>query len=243
MHIIIVPYQASLIISVTHAACIYGDPHIVSLDGFKYTFNGLGEYVLISTPGDQFTLQGRMEVPTGDTLLPDVAATVFTAIVAKELFSDTVQIQLASDGLSLEMLVNGELVDFSDLFLLEFNNVSVSADGSDTLSATFSTSVYLEVKHMNGIISTMLVSVPQEYEGETSGLMGNYNGDTADDLTPRGEVVGIPLNSSLEDVHFTFGLTCEEGVINKYCSIAAFFIYRVPPKTLVIIGYTVGPML
>ena len=89
--------------------------HIVTLDGFKYTFNGLGEYCLIDTPGNQFTLQGRMEVPMGGTLPSDITATVFTAIVAKEVASDTVQFQLTADGQSLEMLMNGIVVDFSEL--------------------------------------------------------------------------------------------------------------------------------
>lgn len=65
-------------------ACIYGDPHIVTLDGFKYTFNGFGEYILIETPDESFTLQGRMVVPSGGNLPPGILATVFTAIVARE---------------------------------------------------------------------------------------------------------------------------------------------------------------
>ena len=57
-----------------------GDPHISTLDGAQYTFNGLGEYTLISIVTAQlnFTLQGRTDLAETDngTL---VNATVFTA--------------------------------------------------------------------------------------------------------------------------------------------------------------------
>ena len=194
------------------AACIYGDPHIVTLDGFKYTFNGYGEYILIGTPDDGFTLQGRMVIPRGGVFPPDILATVFTAIVARESFSDTVQIQLASDGQSLELLVNGMLVDFSGLLELVFNNVTVSDRGNNTLAATFSTGVYVEARENNGIISTLLISLSETYQEQTSGLMGNFNDDINDDLLPRGEMTPLPLSSSLEDIHFDFGITCKQNM-------------------------------
>ncbi len=39
----------------------FGDPHIITLDGFEYTMNGLGEYflLLVSLAPDSFTLQAR----------------------------------------------------------------------------------------------------------------------------------------------------------------------------------------
>jgi hypothetical protein len=190
-----------------HSAFVYGDPHIVTLDGFGYTFNGLGEYTLIEAASGQFTLQGRMETPA-DALERGVRATVLTAIVAREVSSDTLQIQLTPDGQSLEMLMNGELVDFSDLRDQQFNNVAVSNRG-DTLSATFSSGIFISATESNGFIGSLIISLPQAYQGEVVGLMGNYNGDPADDLVPSGATVGLPLNSTLENIHFQFGVTCE----------------------------------
>ena len=38
----------------------FGDPHINTLDGTGYTFNGLGEYMMLEyTNGDPFRLQAR----------------------------------------------------------------------------------------------------------------------------------------------------------------------------------------
>ena len=37
-----------------------GDPHLATLDGLRYTFNGKGEFFILEIP-DVFTLQGRAE--------------------------------------------------------------------------------------------------------------------------------------------------------------------------------------
>ena len=72
-------------------ACIYGDPHIVTLDGHKYTFNGKGEFTMIQTDDSTFTVQGRM-VEANDNGGSEVPATVFSALCAKAMNSDTVQV-------------------------------------------------------------------------------------------------------------------------------------------------------
>ena len=45
----------------THTAWGWGDPHITTLDGRTYTFNGWGEYTLLEPASNttQFVLQGR----------------------------------------------------------------------------------------------------------------------------------------------------------------------------------------
>ena len=40
---------------------IFGDPHFVSFDGSGYTFNGLGEFHIVSADNPQIELQGRMD--------------------------------------------------------------------------------------------------------------------------------------------------------------------------------------
>jgi len=43
-----------------------GDPHITTLDGKTYTFNGRGEYILVKALETGFMFQGRTE-PVSDT--------------------------------------------------------------------------------------------------------------------------------------------------------------------------------
>ena len=187
------------------AACAYGDPHLVTLDGYKYTFNGRGEFILIQTTDNSFSLQGRM-VPAEDNEGSLVQATVFSALAAKEEFSSTIQIQLTEDEQSLEMLVNGELVDFSIITEQQFSNVTVAKRGNNSLSATFSSGAYIEARASNSILSTVLTSLSTSYRGDTRGLMGNFNGNTADDLIERGGAM-IPITSSIMAIH-AFGLSC-----------------------------------
>ena len=55
----------------------FGDPHITTLDGRSYTFNGLGEYVMTRITG-QFELQARTALPPNNRT--NSSATIFSAV-------------------------------------------------------------------------------------------------------------------------------------------------------------------
>ena len=135
-------------------------------------------------------------------------ATVFSAIVARERDSDIVQFQ-SSNGSSIEALVNGGQVDFNVVEQI-FKNVTVADLGNNTLSATFSSGTYLEVQQENNILSSVVVSLPDSYKTqETQGLLGSFNGNTSDDLKPKSGAQPLSLDSTLQEIHYSFGLTCE----------------------------------
>ena len=162
---------------------------------------------MIATDDDSFTLQGRM-VEAVNREGEKSAATVYSALVGKMAHSDTVQIELRPAG--LVTLVNGEQIEFAEgTELLEFQNALLQDHGNNTISVFFANGAYFEVKEENDIISVVIVSLPRAFAGKTSGLMGNFNGNTSDDLMPKGGGEPIPLNSSLEVIHEQFGITCE----------------------------------
>ncbi len=180
----------------------------MTFDGTKYTFNGKGEFTLVETPHRNFTLQGRMVEATdnNDVVVP---ATTFSAIVAKESLSDTVQLEL-TENKTLIALVNGKSLDFTDLSEQEFSKVVVTDLGNSTLSATFSSGAYVQVKEENGIMSVLIISLPTKFrETSTSGLMGSFNGDPSDDLLPKLGSKPLLLNSTQEEIHLQFGVTCK----------------------------------
>ena len=195
-------------------ACVFGDPHTVTLDGHMYTFNGKVEFILIETMDNRFTLQGRM-VEATDTNQAVVPATVFSAIVGKEEYLHTVQFELSSNN-QLNALVNGELIDFEGLSEQEFNSVTINDLDNNTLTATYSRGAYLNVREENGILSIVIVSLPTSFQGTTRGLMGSFNGDTSDDLVPRNSTEPLPLNSSLQLIHESFGVTCKLFSLRTY---------------------------
>ena len=70
-----------------------GDPHFITLDNKNYTFNGLGEYVMLDANNSLFQVQVRTQLAPGD-----VKATVFSAGAAQEVNSSKVEVRLADGG-------------------------------------------------------------------------------------------------------------------------------------------------
>lgn len=77
-------------------AWFFGDPHISTLDGLTYTFNGLGEFVMFQS--EEAELQARTyRVIDTKTNQPSFA-TSFSAFVLREIGTITgFQIQLTTD--------------------------------------------------------------------------------------------------------------------------------------------------
>ncbi len=194
--------------SLSPIACVYGDPHIVTLDGHTYTFNGKGEFTLVETEDGYFTLQGRME-EVADIKGGAAAATVFSAIAVRQLDSDLIQFEATRRG--LDVFINGERfgIDSPKDIHVHLNNVTLSKLGSQTYGVAFSCGAYIKVEESIEMISILLVSLPRRFENHTQGLMGLFNGRRWDDLWPKGVTAPLPLDSSLQIIHEGFGLTCK----------------------------------
>ena len=178
----------------------------MTLDGLKYTFNGRGEYTLIETTNNLFTLQGRMIQASG-TNGSAVAASVFSAIVGRDYNSDTVQFEIDQNSM-LTAIVSGGLVVF-DITEQEFERVTITHLGNNSIEALFDSGVYLQAKGENGFISFLQVSLPEKFINHTNGLLGNFNGNISDDLVPQFGDSPLPPDATAEDIHNKFGLTCE----------------------------------
>ncbi|EDV26974.1 uncharacterized protein TRIADDRAFT_54448 [Trichoplax adhaerens] len=86
-------------------AWFWGDPHVRTFDGKLYTFNGLGEYVLLQTINKNFQLQGcTMKAIRNSSL--SAAATVFSEFATMEIGADIVQFTLNSTFNGIDILVN-----------------------------------------------------------------------------------------------------------------------------------------
>ena len=72
----------------------WGDPHIKTLDGRNYTFNGLGEYVMVDAQNGTFQLQARTKFAQGNS----TTATIFTAGAAKEEDTSIIEVQVKQGG-------------------------------------------------------------------------------------------------------------------------------------------------
>ncbi|XP_019854776.1 PREDICTED: protein mesh-like isoform X3 [Amphimedon queenslandica] len=188
--------------SVQPSSFMYGDPHLLTLDGLQYTFNGRGEFILIQTVNNLLTVQGRM-VPISNTNSAPANGTVFSSIVAKESTSDTVEFQYSFIG--LRAIVNGAWVIIDTGLPVHYNNVTIRNNGNNTYTAVFSDGVNIIVKQEHDYLSLVSVSLPDTYRHITSGLLGRFDGNSNNDLEPRyGELPRDPTN---QQIHYFFGMT------------------------------------
>ena len=134
--------------------------------------------------------------------------TVISAIVVKHVDSDGVQFEMLNN--KLVALVNGEEIDFTDIREQEFANLTVVNKENGTFSAILTNvGVTLTVKESNNFLSDIAITLSDIYYLKTQGLLGQYNGDRSDDLLPNNNNSALPLNYTLRDIHYQFGLTCK----------------------------------
>ncbi|XP_036359396.1 mucin-4-like, partial [Octopus sinensis] len=199
-------------------AWMFGDPHIQTLDGLKYSFNGLGEYTLIrvqnkTTDINMLEIQARTaQAKNSNGTL--INATIFSAFAMKDFITNaSAQVELATDEKTLVIYHNGidktsefqsvsdyRLID-SDLFITRKNDSKDNQSVSLTFTSGVDVSVTVGIRML-----TVTVSLPEGYKNTTltSGLMGVYNDDKKDDLTtPNGTV--LPETSSERDIFYKFG--------------------------------------
>lgn len=74
---------------------VFGDPHIVTFDGLQYTFNGMGEFVLVRVRDgrQRLDIQGRFEEPPPN-IHGRVMATQLTSVVARGNETTVIEVRL-----------------------------------------------------------------------------------------------------------------------------------------------------
>ena len=98
-------------------ATTFGDPHLVTLDGFSYTFNGHGEYTILNIDEIGFKFQARMQPLK--TKGKNTRGTFLMAFVLTDDHSDTVQVGLTCG-------YNEEIVQRTRLFKTGQREIQIS---------------------------------------------------------------------------------------------------------------------
>ncbi|KAI0239341.1 Mucin-like protein [Lamellibrachia satsuma] len=169
-----------------------GDPHISTLDGFTFTFNGLGEYNLLSSA--QFQLQGRTSVVQENGV--DQPATAFTSFAAQQLdpASDIVEYRLNSAKTGIDVLRNKVASDI-DLkhTTATWSNVrlaaAVQSNNKWEYSMAFTPSqISVKVTVASGMLKVTTV-IPGDLTETLKGLFGSNNDNVNDDVSyPDGTI-------------------------------------------------------
>uniref|UniRef100_A0A8C7B0H8 Mucin-4 n=1 Tax=Neovison vison TaxID=452646 RepID=A0A8C7B0H8_NEOVI len=192
-------------------AWMFGDPHISTLDGANFTFNGLGDFQLVRAwdGNSSFLLQGRT-AQTGSA-----QATNFIAFAAKYDTSqlgpitvrwllepnDTIHVQVNNQTVTFE--TNHEDPEGPETF--NTTGIIVTRNGS-LVSAIFDGTVTISVIALSNILHASC-GLPEEYRNRTEGLLGVWNDNPDDDFRmPNGST--IPRDST-EELLFQYGMTWE----------------------------------
>ncbi len=211
------------IIPFTFAVFIFGDPHFRSIDNRTFTFNGIGEYLLLESAAKNLRIQARLE-----QFDPNTPGTVTTAVALLEGNSQAVQVN-AEDG-AFALYIGGNKTDLPGIgsavvvssngmtdinsigagesVTMSPNEVFVRRDdnnGQDTLIITTPAGGSLSVTMENSFLG-IAVELSNNFRNETRGLLGVFNGDGSDDFTlPNGTVLEISTESEI----YQFGLECK----------------------------------
>ncbi|XP_031133889.1 sushi domain-containing protein 2-like isoform X2 [Sander lucioperca] len=180
------------------SAVVFGDPHFITFDGVSYSFNGNGEYTLVTSAKKRLTIQGRTE-PVNRTT---IKATKLTAVAMKETPSDVIEVRLVSGHNGLEVLQNQKTLSFSEQSWMDLHGVFVFSPASTNVTVMFPSGAGVEVRLREGTMTTTVL-LPEEFKDSTLGLLGKMNGDAKDDLTlSNGQLV---LNLTNPEEVFSFG--------------------------------------
>nr|XP_022292249.1 mucin-4-like isoform X6 [Crassostrea virginica] len=191
-------------------ARFFGDPHIGTLDGGSYTFNGYGEYTMMKiNAGDiQFELQARTDLAVsanGTT----INATIFSAFVAKDQSGASMQVELSRDKDKMYIRGNGRDLtlnfDSDPEFSFSSENLTITRE-NETVSSTFlQSSITIRVSRGVRFLTCESV-VSEDYKGNVSGLMGNFDGDKDNDfILPDGTTLPKSEVENERKIYYNFG--------------------------------------
>ncbi|KAL3837374.1 hypothetical protein ACJMK2_022736 [Sinanodonta woodiana] len=171
-----------------------GDPHFKTLDGQNYTFNGWGEFTLvtINSSAEEFELQSRTSrVVTKDGNMSD--ATAFTAFAARD--TNNVQVHIELNAAKNDLIVYANMApsltlsdytaDFTNMdkdFNFESDYLSLSRPNqTKNIMAVFASGVAFTVGCSVNMLNIDVV-IPNKFQNKTAGLLGNFDGDPTNDI-------------------------------------------------------------
>ncbi|XP_059177943.1 sushi domain-containing protein 2-like [Physella acuta] len=191
------------------AAQAAGDPHIETLDRLSYTFNGVGEYILLRVKDTDTVVQVKASQALDEKGV-EQNATVFTAMA---LNSSGQRLEIRAESLDLVALyVNTVAFDLSTpMAVLEGMTIYKNQTQNDSVELTIvleQTGLSLLVEATTEKLLNIMVMAGSQLKGKLEGLLGNFNGDPADDLMASDGRLLSP-EANMRDIHFNFGLTWE----------------------------------
>lgn len=161
----------------------YGDPHIVTYDGYRYSFQTVGEFVLSKSTDAHFEVQARQSQVPNNTLSLNTA-------VAMNVDGHRVSVyaQNAPDG-STPLWIDGSPTRLGNDSLRLAGGGSVTHLGDRTYRIDWPTGEQVSLRGIQAggqDFINISPSVPRREAGKMTGLLGDLNGNPGDDLRSKG---------------------------------------------------------
>lgn len=156
-----------------------GDPHLRTFDGRNYDLMAAGEFTLVASPVGNLRVQARQTAfPGSRTVTLDTAA-------AADVNGDRIGVYLL-DG-AMVVRINGTATQLASSSKLPRGGaVGPGPDG--TVWVAWPDGAQLQVRPVGQWGISLDVGLPDAYRGKVRGLLGDFDGDDANDLVlPNGE--------------------------------------------------------
>ncbi|OJJ20753.1 hypothetical protein BI308_20390 [Roseofilum reptotaenium AO1-A] len=176
----------------------YGDPHLVTFDGFRYSFQTVGEFILAKSVGGDFEVQTRQgAIPGRDVSLNTGAAMKIgrdrIAFYSKFFPDSDTSTPLRVNGRPTRISGNSlSLPGGGAIYKQGGRNYLVKWPSGEEVAIRF---IQMSGSEYMNVTPHVLSSPP----GQFTGLLGNLNGNPGDDLRTRNGNV-LPSKSSYGQV-------------------------------------------
>jgi len=158
-----------------------GDPHLVTFDGLKYSFQTVGEYILVKASHGFFEVQAR-QVPFSSSLSVNSAIAIRVGDNRVALYAR----DFPDSDTSTPLRVNGRPTNIQGDKLAFADGGEVLKQGSRyVVSAPTGEKVLVSLTGSGNNAFLNVSPFAYERSGEYSGLLGNANGNPNDDLQIR----------------------------------------------------------
>jgi len=164
----------------------YGDPHIVTFDGYRYSFQTVGEFTLVKSTDRSFEVQVRQSPVPGAQLSLNSAVAIKSGNSRIAIYGQS----LPDSDTSTPIRVDGRPFPAQGGTLPNGTVIAQQGQGSYIIQTTSGEVVSVRKTSRNNL-SYMDVnpSIP-DVSGRYTGLLGNSNGNPKDDLQTRsGQVI------------------------------------------------------
>lgn len=165
-----------------------GDVHLTTFDGLHYDFQAAGEFILAKStvPGDSFQVQIRLQ-PWHNSATVSVTTALGAAVGADRVTFDVTRADT--------VWVDGQAVALSQGTPYALNGGTLTMLSSNSWEIDWNTGETLQVTSSDGYLNYTVGLASNAAPDSVEGLLGNDNGNPANDLAlPDGTVLQQPLS-------------------------------------------------